>query len=194
MLNTKYDYEYIKDNSLNGWQQHWLNLLDGRWIVQDNELVEDPNAQIFRLGFTVSEVEAAVDRGGYTPKQIEWYTSQPDRYNLVDGVYVQIAGWQEVYQAKVQAEEQAAIVEEMKQVIQSHLDDTALTREYDDIVSLCSYATSNDPVFQAEGQAGVIFRDAVWLYANQVRENVLNGLRPIPGKEELLAELPTIDW
>jgi hypothetical protein len=194
MLNTKHDYEYIRDNNQDDWQRHWLNLLDGRWIVRDNELVEDPNAKIFRIGFTVTEVELAVGHSGYTSRQLDWYASQPDRFHLIDEMYVQVDGWAEEYEAMIQAKEQEATIARMKQALQKHLDDTALTREYDNIVSLCSYANSLDPVFRAEGEAGVIFRDAVWLYAKQVMVDVLGGLRDIPTEEELISELPTIDW
>ena len=88
--------------------------------------------------------------------------------------------------------------EEIKQAlvdaVQRHLDATARTRNYDGILSLCSYATSTDPVFAAEGQAGVIWRDACWRYSYQVLADVQAELRTIPTPAELVAELPVILW
>lgn len=92
MLNTRFDYEYARQNNLPGWKDAWLGLLE-RWTVEDNDLVEDQNAPIFRLGFTVLEVTEAIQFAGYTPRQLEWYTSQPDRYELLDGQYVEVADY-----------------------------------------------------------------------------------------------------
>lgn len=92
-LNTKFDYEYIKNQNMSGWQKHYQALLDTRvnWfktadlapedagitdethrvktetnlngdtIKYQQELKEDPNCKMFRLGFTVEEVESALE-------------------------------------------------------------------------------------------------------------------------------------
>jgi len=91
-LNTKFDYQYIKNQNLSGWQQQYQALLDTRlnWfktadlapenagitdathrvktetdldgvtIKYQQELQEDPNCKLFRLGFTRAEVESAL--------------------------------------------------------------------------------------------------------------------------------------
>jgi hypothetical protein len=91
-LNTKFDYEYIKNQNLSGWQAQYQALLDTRlnWfktldlapedagitdathrvrtetdldgvtIKYQQELQEDPNCKLFRLGFTQAEVEVAL--------------------------------------------------------------------------------------------------------------------------------------
>jgi hypothetical protein len=91
-LNTKFDYEYIKNQNLSGWQTQYQALLDTRqnWfktadlspeetgatdathrvrtetdlegviIKYQQELQEDPNCKLFRLGFTQAEVESAL--------------------------------------------------------------------------------------------------------------------------------------
>lgn len=92
---------------------------------------------------------------------------------------------QEIF-AKAQAE--------LTDSIQRHLDATAQTRNYDGILSLCTYVTSTDPLFAAEGQAGVVWRDACWRKGYEIMAAVLAGNRPIPTESELLAEMPEIGW
>jgi hypothetical protein len=78
--------------------------------------------------------------------------------------------------------------------IQKYLDTTAKLRNYDSILSLCSYYNSTNPTFAAEAQAGITWRDAVWTYCYQVLSDVINESRTIPTVEELITELPTIVW
>ena len=88
-LATKYDYEYVRDNQ-DDWKDYWQTLYSDRLIwdnvelvgegvtdathrliqSQDmetnepttiqQELVLDANCKLFRIGFTVEEVEAAL--------------------------------------------------------------------------------------------------------------------------------------
>lgn len=88
------------------------------------------------------------------------------------------------------AEIQAVLVN----AVQLHLDAVAKTRNYDGILSLCSYATSINTTFKAEGQAGVTWRDAVWAHCYQVMADVQAQTRTVPTVPELIAELPTITW
>lgn len=92
MLNTRYDYEYIRTEQTEGWQDQWKLLLEGRFIVSGDTLIEDQNAPIFRLGYTIEEVEAAIGFSGMTVRETEWRESQPDRFQLVDGEWSEIDG------------------------------------------------------------------------------------------------------
>jgi hypothetical protein len=102
-MNTRFDYEHIRKNECPGWQQHWLNLLEGRFVVDNNELIDDPHARLYRLGFTVAEVEAATGHTGYTRRELEWYQAQPERYRLEGDGYAQVDGWQGQYDAHMLA-------------------------------------------------------------------------------------------
>lgn len=87
-LATKFDYNYVKD-TFDNWKDYWQELYDSRMIwanvelvgdgVEDDthrliesqdeqgnpisiqqELQVDPNAKLFRIGFTAGEVSAAI--------------------------------------------------------------------------------------------------------------------------------------
>ena len=86
------------------------------------------------------------------------------------------------------------ILKTMQDAIQSHMDTKARERNYDGILSLCTYATSTNPKFAAEGQAGVIWRDACWAKGYEIMAEAQAGTREIPTVDELLAELPAFTW
>lgn len=91
-------------------------------------------------------------------------------------------------------ERSAASRSTLVEAVQGHLDATARARNYDGILSLASYAASNNPPFAAEGRAGADWRDAVWLHCYGVLDDVTNGLRPVPSVDALIAELPEMVW
>lgn len=92
------------------------------------------------------------------------------------------------------ANTEESITNNLTAAIQKYMDNVAKEKSYDGILSACTYATSTNPTFAAEGQACVAWRDAVWAYCYQVMADVQAGARAIPTKEELIAELPTKPW
>jgi len=91
-------------------------------------------------------------------------------------------------------ERMVALKQSLTSAVQKHMDDTAQERNFDDILSLCTYATSAKPKFKAEGQAGVEWRDDVWLYCYAELDKVLAGERGTPTTQELIDELPVFTW
>ena len=83
---------------------------------------------------------------------------------------------------------------ELTAAVQEFMDKTVRTRGYDGIMSACSYVESTDEVFKAEGEACVAWRDACWRYCYDVLALVKTGQRDIPTAEELIAELPALEW
>jgi hypothetical protein len=93
------------------------------------------------------------------------------------------------------AANQAAATQALRQSIvdatQHRLDDFARTRNYDDILSACTYATSAVPKFAAEGQYAVQARDATWAALYQFMADVQAGTQPVPsGFEDVEPLLP----
>lgn len=96
--------------------------------------------------------------------------------------------------ARTPEEIQAQTLADLTAAIQTHLDAVARTRNYDGILSLCSYAVSPHPKFGHEGLAGLAWRDSVWDAGYRILADVQSGARPAPTAEELILELPTIVW
>lgn len=78
--------------------------------------------------------------------------------------------------------------------IQKRLDDFARTRGYDSILSACTYATSTNQQFAAEGQRCVELRDLTWTAGYAILADVEAGTRPIPTVEQVMAECPALTW
>ena len=102
--------------------------------------------------------------------------------------------WSQLETAEAKATDAAAAMRAaLTATIQGHLDASAQLRGYDGILSLCTYATSGNPAFATEGQAGIAFRDACWIVGGQLLADVTAAERPVPTTAELLALLPEIE-
>lgn len=87
------------------------------------------------------------------------------------------------------------LTEKIVQATQDRLDSFARTRNYDGILSACTYATSNVPKFSREGQAAVNLRDATWAALYQILEEVQAGQREAPtGFSDIEHLLPPLEW
>lgn len=88
-----------------------------------------------------------------------------------------------------------ALEAQVVKATQLRLDTFARTRNYDGILSACTYATSLIPKFATEGQYCVNARDATWAKLYQILADVQSGKRPPPTSfAELEPELPVLNW
>lgn len=92
------------------------------------------------------------------------------------------------------AADAAALVSALELEIEEYLNSRAREKGCIDITSLCTYANDPDPVYRQEGLDGVRFRSLVWKHSEAVAAEVMAGTRGIPTVEELLAELPPLEW
>jgi hypothetical protein len=132
-------------------------------------------------------------------------TAQPG-YNpmtkkVVEGTPVAKEGrWEQVWEVvDLSPEELVAKVVEFKASVvykvQERLDAFARTRNYDNILSAATYATSKVARFAAEGQYAVEARDGTWAALYQLMAEVDAGTRTPPTSyEEIEVELPTLAW
>ena len=119
-------------------------------------------------------------------------------YAIMSGGWKLVAGTKPVYPPPQPLPSQPTAEEILKMVIdatQKRLDDFARTRNYDGILSLCTYATSPNTKFATEGQYGIVARDATWSKLYEMLDEVQAGTRPIPASfADIESELPTLEW
>ena len=90
---------------------------------------------------------------------------------------------------------QDQVAAEFVGAIQARLDAFAKTRNYDGILSACTYAASGVPRFAAEGHACVNLRDATWSAAYVILASVQAGTRPMPSSiADIEVDLPQLFW
>lgn len=79
-----------------------------------------------------------------------------------------------------------AVYEYMNQIVQQY--------DYKTIDSACLRALSTNPSYKAQGEAAMAWRDAVDAKCEEVLMSVVSGERPVPKIDELIAELPVLEW
>lgn len=78
--------------------------------------------------------------------------------------------------------------------VQKMMDETAQSRNYDDIFTAISYKDSTVEIFRNEALACLEWRDNVWVTCYAILNDVVTMKRDLPELDEILAELPTINW
>ena len=74
--------------------------------------------------------------------------------------------------------------------VQSLLDTTAQSKNYDSMLSLSTYTNSTNSTFKAEAEAGVAWRDTCWLKCYEIQASGAE----ITHVDEVLNQLPSIVW
>lgn len=80
-----------------------------------------------------------------------------------------------------------------EELVQQTIDTTAQSRQYKNGVYCASYAQSTNPIWAAEAEAFIAWRDSMYAYALQVFSDVQSG-EPIPTQEEFVAGFPEMVW
>lgn len=150
----------------------------------------DPNT-----GKYIGEVEAELD---------EWQTKiagRPCYKGIANAVwdepptaegktaYITFNGW-ELRDNPTPAEIQA----ELTKAVQAYMDAKVKERGYDGILSACSYVDTGIERFDNEGAACRAWRSAVWDKCYDILAEVQAGARAVPSAEELISELPKLEW
>lgn len=131
------------------------------------------------------------------------------KQNFDSGLYERCANWCNANGATIEDKgdyyECVAIpppapptTEEIKQAlinsVQSYMDETAQAKGYDGILSVCSYVDTGVEQFDEEGRKARVWRSACWSYCYAQLALFEAGEREIPTAEELIAELPRLEW
>lgn len=87
------------------------------------------------------------------------------------------------------------IIMTFEKVIGNLLDAKAQERNYDSIMSACTYIDSTVPQFAAEAQAIKVWRDQVWKYCYETLAQVqVAHSKAMPSLEEFIESLPPFAW
>lgn len=120
---------------------------------------------------------------------------------VVEGTPIQVNGewvqkWDIVTLTQPEADAaKAAFIQSFVDATQKRLDDFARSRQYDGILSLCTYATDSNPKFATEGAYGLQMRSETWGALYTMLLEVEAGERDIPGSfEDIESELPELVW
>jgi hypothetical protein len=129
-------------------------------------------------------------------KQFESYGDET--LAVGDGVVIvtrAVVPWTQAEIDAAKAKQAEAVKSEIIDATQKRLDDFAQTRNYDGILSACTYATSAVPKFATEGQYCVEVRDTTWAALYDILEEVQAGTRPKPsGYADIEDDLPVLTW
>lgn len=80
-------------------------------------------------------------------------------------------------------------------MVSKNLDVFAQTKNYDSIVSACTYSTSSVQKFAEDGAYCIELRSATWAKVYEIFGEIDSGVRQLPsGYDEIKGELPVMQW
>jgi hypothetical protein len=174
------------------------------FIFKDNQVINHTEAfpttcfpanvtfdDIKALDASIKPVSAFVEHNRDTHKLV---TCNPTERDGV--VYIMEAVELSAEEIQAMTESRATkIKSEISNAVQARLDAFASERNYDSILSACTYASSAVAQFTQEGQLCVDLRDATWGKLYQIMQEVETGKRPMPvGYADIESELPELVW
>lgn len=113
------------------------------------------------------------------------------QYKFVDGERVEMTPEEE---SEFEASRATYSQLDYAMAIEGHLNATAASKGYSSSLSVVSYSDDPNPQYAAEAAAFKAWRSAVWSYVYEELAKVQGGLRLPPSPDELVADLPAIDW
>jgi hypothetical protein len=174
-------------------------------IIENNTVTEYPITNL-RVRFPQTSFPETITAASLPPGVVQVHPAPMPPFNAATHKAVQGtpvhdgAKWVTGYTVEpLTAEELQAQAQSLQDNIvaatQDRLDTFARTRNYDGILSLCTYATSAVPKFQGEGQYGVNARDNTWATLYTILAEVQAGTRPVPtGFDDIAGDLPALEW
>lgn len=142
-----------------------------------------------RALYPESSIPEGADVGSF-----EWYAPTEPGHDPRTLIAVEVEPADGVQQWRVEPAPVEQVIASVQQAVQTRLDDFARMRNYDGIMSAATYAASAVPKFAAEGQYAVQARDATWAACYQIMADVQAGMRAMPSVEQVLSELPALEW
>ena len=122
------------------------------------------------------------------PQAAAWCNSNNAHIERIDGVQTIVAN---PPPPEPTPEE---ILKGYEDAVQKHLDKTAQSRDYDNTYTCLSYLSSTDETWYRESHAFNAWRDQVWRKCHEIMNAALEGVIQPPTVEEIIAQLPVIDW
>lgn len=78
--------------------------------------------------------------------------------------------------------------------VQNRLDTFAATKGYSGISSAVSYAASTNEAFAADGARAIVLRDETWTAFYSIMNDAQQSGNVMPTLDEVIAQLPTLEW
>lgn len=140
-----------------------------KFIVENEDIVND-DGTVTPMAYhpTTREIVSTVSQGVKYKDEVDW----------------------EKEQRQIDINKRNEYKQELKQATLEHLNMEVAVKDYASIESACSYATSSNPIYNAEGEQASAFRDEVWKYYYDNVENV----EVLPEKDDYIAGLPPLGW
>jgi hypothetical protein len=98
---------------------------------------------------------------------------------------------------RMEQEPQPTIEEQLKHlssVVRMHMHTKVQEKDYDNIISACSYISSTNDQFREEAQKCIEWRDNVWEMFHAITQDVHSRLIEVPTEEDLIKMLPELIW
>jgi len=176
----------------------WINPANLQTFTTHSEI----RSEFSHVSFPAEMTESDIEYVGLLPVTL---TAQPEFDRRIEKVVeltpIAVDGtWMQQWAVvTLDATEQSAMAVQIQSEIvtatQQRLDDFAKTRNYDSILSACTYATDANPKFSAEGQYCVGARGATWTKLAEMLAEVQANTRPMPsGYADIESELPPLVW